>query len=111
MPVILQPIFLAIAFKASARLPVSLKLVMPCCVNLPVVMKVAIECSPYTKGESLRWHFIQFWPNIIRVVGGGWRVAGTQHPPPATRHPLLTHGAVGAVSTSRQNDGTASQAD
>src|SRR5258708_5497891 len=46
MSVTLTPIFFAAAFSAAARFVVSQIALMPCCVNLMVVMKVAIDESP-----------------------------------------------------------------
>src|ERR1700733_96472 len=63
MSVTLTPIFFAAALIAVARFVVSSMPLMPCCVNLIVVMKVAIENGPFNKRtllngiESIRsWH-------------------------------------------------------
>lgn len=51
---IFTPIFFPAAFRAAARCVLSSMALMPCCVNLMVVMKVAIELSPIKRVGNLK---------------------------------------------------------
>src|SRR5689334_18639509 len=63
MSVTLTPSFFAAALNAPARLVVSSMPLMPCCVNLMVVMKVAIDNLLCEKGPCA---LNSSWPGRIR---------------------------------------------
>src|SRR6266851_2835116 len=79
MFVTLTPIFFPAAFSAAARLVVSSMPLIPCCVNLMVVMKVAIENTPLKRVDNL--DHSPHPPHLLRRLLRIER-CGIERPPP-----------------------------